>query len=255
MLAGHSKRIFIKVYSPQYNGKLLLSSTKQTTGHGNKHSTNPSSSYKQQLDVVTTASSSWTKSTFAEFTEKMFLHRFEYLLEKTSYMEELRKSKKRMLEIQNKLHENADKRRGIINELHCLQFGGGSDNGKRLPASTAMNTTMAKQLWSEYNKLVNEEVALSSRSVLSINEAYEAEKLHTKFMSAVSVLLAIAGSLITLSLSYVIRKEHLQQQPQIPNLCVNCIATAKSQQNNESWTSYLHSKSRWMYSWMDRFKS
>ncbi|XP_005186133.1 uncharacterized protein LOC101892508 [Musca domestica] len=247
MLAGNSRRLLIRACSPQFNSKLLMATTKQTTEGGDNKNDASMQSYHKQLDALKVSSNAWTKSTFGEFAEKMILHRFEYLLEKTSYMEELRKSQKRMLEIQKNLYENAEKRRTIIKKLNDLMSDNGNQ-GNQLPTTKVLNIASQKQLWHEYNKLEQEELSLATRSVLAINETYEAEKLHTKLMRSFGILLTIASSLLTLVLSYLIRREP-QQQHQYAH-----IMAGKNQSNAESWTSYLHRNTKWAYSWVDRFR-
>nr|XP_013099254.1 unnamed protein product [Stomoxys calcitrans] len=84
----------------QCRSKISFSSLKGK--HQNGHVKTSSSTLLNEAEDNT---QSWNKSPFFEFIEKTIVRRMEYLLERTSYMEEMRKAKNNMMHVQEQRHE------------------------------------------------------------------------------------------------------------------------------------------------------
>ncbi|XP_075158909.1 uncharacterized protein LOC142232081 [Haematobia irritans] len=155
----------------------------------------------------------WNQTPFGEFIEKTFIRRLEYIMESTTYLEQVRKGKAHMLEVQGQLYANNEMRRSILKELMEVnaQIKNCGFNKKKLPKLLAKE----EELWNSHIKLDHEETFLSSKSIMAMKEFYESERMHTKFMYIVSAVATLIGSMITIAVTYLIRRQ--ASTPQISN--------------------------------------
>ncbi|XP_075166636.1 uncharacterized protein LOC142238797 isoform X2 [Haematobia irritans] len=126
----------------------------------------------------------------------------------------------------------------------------------------------------QYKEADKKEQILFTEFSTAINDSYEKEKLHTNFIKVISIIGTVASSFIALVYSIFMHSQHqkiLYAQRSLDDNVVNSIKSlenkvselltewknnnvsmsVKDQRRNvvESWGSFFHRHTRWLYRW------